>query len=523
VTSTYDRASVVLMVLLSVVVALTFTHYGVSWDEPNSIIRGEDCITFFKSCGRERPGAEHDPESGIPLYGGFANTLGEIAARALPHRPYEARHLVLCGFGLLGIVAVWSLARLLAGPAAGFWAALLLAVTPMYYGHMFMNPKDIPYAALHTWSLVLMVRAVEGFPRVAMVRAVLLGVVVGLTAGVRVGGVILLPLYFLLLAGLLAASAAREGGFGGIWRRVLVLVPSTAVVVGTAWAVMCLFWPWALEDPFRRPFAALAFFGQVTLGSPSRWQIPKYLWFQLPELFLLALAIGLALAISLMARRRLSLGDPKLFNWLLVLAVVAYPVLYTAVREPNLYNCMRHFLFVVPPLACAAGAALAAVSASLASRSRALLWVAAVGLGAYLAVHLYTMVRLHPYEYVYYNRFVGGVQGVARWGLETDYWATSCREAVLGLVSHLQTAEGEEFGRTTWRVMTSSPETSATYYFPWNFRLERDPEKADYYVGRCGDLEGREILRVERYGVPFAVALDLRHPRSDPPGGTVVP
>ena len=37
-------------------------------------------------------------------------------------------------------------------------------------------------------------------------------------------------------------------------------------------------------------------------------------------------------------------------------------------------------------------------------------------------------IRLHPYEYIYYNRFIGGVSG-AQGRFELDYWATSYREA----------------------------------------------------------------------------------------------
>jgi hypothetical protein len=37
-------------------------------------------------------------------------------------------------------------------------------------------------------------------------------------------------------------------------------------------------------------------------------------------------------------------------------------------------------------------------------------------------------LRLHPYEYIYYNSFAGGVQGASR-RYELDYWGTSYREA----------------------------------------------------------------------------------------------
>jgi hypothetical protein len=46
-----------------------------------------------------------------------------------------------------------------------------------------------------------------------------------------------------------------------------------------------------------------------------------------------------------------------------------------------------------------------------------------------LAPGVVGIVRLHPYEYVYYNELVGGVRG-AYGQFELDYWCTSYREAV---------------------------------------------------------------------------------------------
>jgi hypothetical protein len=41
---------------------------------------------------------------------------------------------------------------------------------------------------------------------------------------------------------------------------------------------------------------------------------------------------------------------------------------------------------------------------------------------------LIASVKLHPYEYIYYNQFAGGVSSVAH-RFELDYWGTSYREA----------------------------------------------------------------------------------------------
>lgn len=46
-----------------------------------------------------------------------------------------------------------------------------------------------------------------------------------------------------------------------------------------------------------------------------------------------------------------------------------------------------------------------------------------------LAPGIVGIVRLHPYEYIYYNELVGGVRGAFR-SFEMDYWCTSYREAM---------------------------------------------------------------------------------------------
>jgi len=55
----------------------------------------------------------------------------------------------LCvGVGLLGLFAIWRLGRRIGGPLAGLIALALLATCPLYYGHMFINPKDSPFAVM---------------------------------------------------------------------------------------------------------------------------------------------------------------------------------------------------------------------------------------------------------------------------------------------------------------------------------------------------------------------------------------
>ncbi|MFM8877502.1 MAG: hypothetical protein ACKOGC_15715, partial [Anaerolineae bacterium] len=52
----------------------------------------------------------------------------------------------------------------------------------------------------------------------------------------------------------------------------------------------------------------------------------------------------------------------------------------------------------------------------------------AVLIGLSLVPGVVGIVSLHPYEYIYYNQFFGGVNG-AKDRFEMDYWAISYREA----------------------------------------------------------------------------------------------
>jgi len=102
--------------------------------------------------------------------------------------------------------------------------------------------------------------------------------------------------------------------------------------------------------------------------------------------------------------------------------------LYTLIRKPTMYDGIRHFLFILPPLFILTGFGFAQII-NLTSRTRF-----AVGTNLLMAVVLIApgasaIVHLHPYEYAYYNSYVGGTSGAFR-SFETDYWLTCYKEAV---------------------------------------------------------------------------------------------
>src|SRR5678816_937513 len=59
----------------------------------------------------------------------------------------------------------------------------------------------------------------------------------------------------------------------------------------------------------------------------------------------------------------------------------------------------------------------------------AISWLCAGFILVMVAPGIIGSIQLHPYEYTYYNSFVGGTSGVFR-RYETDYWLTCYKEAM---------------------------------------------------------------------------------------------
>jgi hypothetical protein len=120
-----------------------------SWDQPGLHEYGEYVVRFLSSLGHDSI-ITHAPN--IQYYGGFFELLSK-AVEALTHLGWlEARNLTSALFGLLGIWGTFRLGKTAFGPTAGLTAALFLTLTPAYYGHEFINPKDLPFAALYIYT-----------------------------------------------------------------------------------------------------------------------------------------------------------------------------------------------------------------------------------------------------------------------------------------------------------------------------------------------------------------------------------
>src|ERR1700753_3379943 len=108
--------------------------------------------------------------------------------KVIPLDLLEPRRLRGAIVGRIGLAGTWRLARRVGGPLAGLASLLLLALCPTYYGHMFMNPKDAPFAVAMAILMLGLVRLAEEYPSPSPRTILIVGLGAGLSVGSRILG-----------------------------------------------------------------------------------------------------------------------------------------------------------------------------------------------------------------------------------------------------------------------------------------------------------------------------------------------
>jgi hypothetical protein len=517
---TFDGLALLVLLATSAVALATFRDYGLGWDDYTHAQMGEKLLALYGSGWRDREALSF---VNLYMYGGGFDMLAALAAKVLPLPLFETRRLVGAAIGIVGLFVTWRIGRRLGGPLAGLVALVLLAACPVFYGHMFFNAKDVPFAVAMAVLLLGLVRLFEEYPRPTPASVMLFGCGLGLTLGTRIMGVIAALFAAAAFLVILAHEVRRLGGRAALarfGRFALALLPG--FVVG--YLVMGLLWPWSVAAPLN-PLRALEYFSVffekpwrevfdgrlISVPDMPASYLPTLLGLKLPEIMSVLALGGVLLACIDIARRSLPL--PRRAVHALVLTAAVAPILIVIATRPAMYNGFRHFLFLLPPIAVLGGICGAWLLREAASRGRPLAFAATGAMALGIALPVVEMVRLHPYEYTHFNHVEGGVSA-ADDRFMLDYWGLSFKEAAQRLRTLLtERMETPPNGRK-WKIAVCGPHPPAEVELGPEFELTWDPHGADFalMLGTyyCMQFRAPVLAEVKRDDVVYARAYDIR-------------
>lgn len=396
--------------------------YGETWDEYDAYRYGNYAIDAYRFI--LQPHSLKPFDTNLNLYGPAYLMFADGSARVLQvlfpaWLSINADHFVNFVVFLAGVWVFYLLVRRWMQPWAAFGASLLFLSQPLFWGHAFINPKDMPFLVAFLASVYLGFRMVdEKETRRTIWFVILAGIMLGLTVTIRVVG----PLAGLIVL-VYGAFHLRMLRMKLVWRAVPYLILAVAVAY--------LAWPYSWISPIRHyiesfqtmaqfPFTGrVLFMGKTYVPKNLPWTyFPTLLSLQLTEPALLLSLAGLAILLKSLASK----PDREVF--LLFLGWFLLPVVGIILIHSILYDNGRQLYFMLPPLFFLAGVALDRLFRLF---TRPLFRFGILAL--VVLPSIYASARLHPYEYVYYNVLVNGTGGAFR-DYEMDYWGTSFTEAI---------------------------------------------------------------------------------------------
>jgi len=427
---------ILLLLAVNILVGLfIFRDYGLSWDEPY-FYKYADALGYAYS-PREWFSGHFDLDNSYGPSGTDHKTRGP-AYLLLAREPVylleavgldeaSAWHLINFLFFQLGVYFLYRVSTRWVKPSAALAASALFAWQPLLWGHAFINPKDPSFLTFFLGSVCFGFEMSDRWADEA-VRSkpknnslILPAVFLGITTSIRILG----P-----LAGLLVGAYA----FWRFGRQITKIIPLFILYAVVAIIIMFITWPYLWQSPINNFIEVLRFMsdnptelavlfrGEIYhAGSLPRSYLPFELVTTLTEPVWILFAAGFIIGYWKLIKQKNTNGIVSLS---LALSTTVLLIGYVLLRRPSMYDGGRHFMFIIPPVFIVTSFAFEFLIDKIATY-----WLRTSMLFLILLPGFIGIAQLHPYEYAYYNSFVGGTNQVFR-EYETEYWLTCYKEAV---------------------------------------------------------------------------------------------
>ncbi|HCR70070.1 MAG TPA: hypothetical protein DIW23_01380 [Anaerolineae bacterium] len=502
------KQPIIILLIINLLIGIfTFQDYGYSWDEP-LFYEYADALQYAYS--------PKEWFSGIfDLQNAFGASASDHANRGpayiiivypivsffkLFFDNASSWHLINFLTFQLGVYLFYRFASRFVETWSAFLATVLFASQPIFWGHSFINPKDIPFLVFFIGSMCFGFEMVDDFvahQKINFWKILLASFFMGIATSIRVLG----PLAALLI-GLYALIQIKQ-------LQITNYIKLFAMYGILSLLISFLSWPYLWINPLQTFIQVFAFMSDnptqlnvlfmgndYQAGEVPRRYILTLLGYTQTEVVWILFLLGLFLSFW-------KSNNQKRITLFIILLWFAIPLAYVLLRRPSMYDGYRHFLFILPPIFIFAGFAFEKLFEFIKNQ-----WIRIASLGLILLFGIIPIIQLHPYQYAYYNNFIGGVGGAFR-NYETEYWLTCYREAVLEL-NEITNKEVNLFVRREPYI--------ADYYANENitirdFRTEQSQiNSGDYYLVNTRSNEDLRFMRdvpalitVERQGAQFCL------------------
>ena len=422
--------SFLFMLLVLCVGLLVYKDYGICWDEvfqynDNGRVVYDFVVNAQPDGYLNSSEKYHGSIFELGLY-----SISEGFNLGTDREIYLMRHLFsflfywCSGFFMIGI-----LNRLFKNRWITLIGLAMYFIAPRIFPDAFYNSKDIPFLAILTASVFTYLKFMD---RPTIASALFHACACGLLIGIRITGLIVpvLTTGFYFLSILMQDNKIE---------RVKYLFVFIFFSVGFT----ILFWPILWFDPLHHFMMAweemrrfgwdstVVFKGKIIWANTIPWYyIPFWIYVTTPPLYIILFLISLVLLVYNFIKVKTANRD--MLHWMFILALFFIPLISVIWFKSILYDGWRHMYFLYVPFILIGTYCLQFIFSE--NQWYKVAMRAAVFI--ILLSNAVTMIRLHPYEHVYFNHlYYDGLKG-ARFNMEMDYWGLTYQEGLRYILDH---------------------------------------------------------------------------------------
>ncbi|WP_321371863.1 hypothetical protein [uncultured Draconibacterium sp.] len=399
------------------------TEVGMDTDAVLRIEGGKSSVAFFKSFGSDTTYKSSEilvtTEKSPPhnkYYGTGIESAACIIAGCLGYDSYSSintiRKIILVLLSSIGIFILgYFVKQMLDSWVWGTITLLLIFFSPTFIGYSFWQTKDASVAAGFALSLYCMYNLFISYP--VLKKRYLTGLFLGvfLITMVRVQGILIL-FYLGVMASLhLILFRNKYNSFKKFVTFYSVVFLFVFMGLTCGFMVYPYFWEKgyvlifeAIKVLSKHPTNPLVLFEGNLIKS---FDLP---WYYLPKMMLITLPLFiLVMFIFAIIQTLKKISDKNyLFFSLFFLFTFSFPIAYLLLKKSHLYSGWRQELFVYSSLLpfCIIGFAH-----FIRSQKKAVKIIVSSAVILLCVKTGVSCIRYAPYQYLYYNEFVGGLKG----------------------------------------------------------------------------------------------------------------
>lgn len=441
----FNKPVILVIPLLYLVIAiLTLGNYGINWDTPKHVIRGQAYLHFILTGKRDFLDLPSYAQSkGLPnkaagnvrrsYFQSDFYTFDYFMTKHVHTHPevndllsaisnyvfyqkigilddIESHHLfiVLSVFALSVALALWTYANF--GILASLVASISLVGYPLVFSESHFNVKDPVLMSFFGLAILFFWFGLNrGKYAYILVSALFSGFALGTKFNALFLPLILGPWALFHLVKRYRASKKNRPSVLDLLGGTQVLLSVLAYPV-VALGVLFIFSPYLWINPIGHFMEIVNYYKGIGAGTPD--ELSRYLvggwnmyplvwiWYTTPLPVLGLSLVGLLYSVYLVIRKNSDIA-------LLVLLWLAVPLIRVMWPGTNIYGGVRQIMEFIPALAIlAAIGAFSIVQSVSISKKITVTFIAA----SFLFV-AYEQVKIHPNQNVYFNQLVGGLSG----------------------------------------------------------------------------------------------------------------